>query len=177
MPIPDDLKAAYPDDWDELREHVLERAERDAHYLPEPAPCCEWCGVPNGAERLGPQVWVERTDYEDLEPVERLEVEGDGTLTSEVIDTVVTIPDDTSTVVLTVAHMCSDPRCDRPDHLRALCQACHLRYDNRPDNRERIRQIQAEIRGQQTIGASARCKGDGERFDLPLTDPLQEEAA
>ncbi len=39
-------------------------------------------------------------------------------------------------VVLTVAHLdgpegpctCPDP-CDNPDHVKAMCQRCHLRYD------------------------------------------------
>lgn len=32
-------------------------------------------------------------------------------------------------VILTVAHTCHDPLCTNPDHLRAMCQRCHLRYD------------------------------------------------
>ncbi len=32
-------------------------------------------------------------------------------------------------VVLTVAHLCHDPSCINKDHLLAMCQACHLRYD------------------------------------------------
>ena len=32
-------------------------------------------------------------------------------------------------VMLTVAHLCHDPSCDDPEHLRAMCQRCHLRYD------------------------------------------------
>lgn len=45
-------------------------------------------------------------------------------------------------VVLTAAHLCRDRddcndhsgrtliRCGRQDHLKAMCQRCHLRYDN-----------------------------------------------
>lgn len=33
-------------------------------------------------------------------------------------------------VVLTAAHQCTcDPLCADPTHLRAMCQRCHLRYD------------------------------------------------
>jgi len=32
-------------------------------------------------------------------------------------------------VILTVAHLCHNPRCARRSHLRAMCQRCHLRYD------------------------------------------------
>lgn len=33
-------------------------------------------------------------------------------------------------VVLTTAHLCHDPSCDRMDHLRHMCNRCHLRYDS-----------------------------------------------
>lgn len=33
-------------------------------------------------------------------------------------------------IVLTIAHICHHPECDREDHLLALCQRCHLRYDS-----------------------------------------------
>ena len=33
-------------------------------------------------------------------------------------------------VVLTVAHLClCDPPCDNPQHVKALCNRCHLRVD------------------------------------------------
>ena len=34
-------------------------------------------------------------------------------------------------VVLTIAHLCRKSNCPRPDHLKAMCQRCHLRYDVR----------------------------------------------
>ncbi len=34
-------------------------------------------------------------------------------------------------VVLTVAHLNHHPQDNRPENLRALCQACHLSYDAR----------------------------------------------
>ncbi len=32
-------------------------------------------------------------------------------------------------VVLTVAHLCQDSTCREKDHLKAMCNRCHLRYD------------------------------------------------
>lgn len=32
-------------------------------------------------------------------------------------------------VFLTVAHLCHDSKCDNEEHLRAMCNRCHLRYD------------------------------------------------
>lgn len=34
-----------------------------------------------------------------------------------------------SRVVLTVAHLCHEPRCRDRSHLRVMCQGCHLHYD------------------------------------------------
>lgn len=49
-----------------------------------------------------------------------------------------------SKVVLTVAHLCDcKPKCGNPEHLKALCQRCHLALDlpqhikHRATNRER----------------------------------------
>lgn len=32
-------------------------------------------------------------------------------------------------VVLTTAHLCQDSKCDLLDHLKHMCNRCHLRYD------------------------------------------------
>jgi hypothetical protein len=32
-------------------------------------------------------------------------------------------------VILTTAHLCHNPACDDLEHLRAMCNRCHLRYD------------------------------------------------
>ena len=48
-----------------------------------------------------------------------------------------------STVVLTVAHLCHTPECR--DHVRAMCQGCHIHYD---------RDHHAQTRAQ-TIAAAA----------------------
>ena len=35
------------------------------------------------------------------------------------------------TVILTTAHLCHTPQCANVDHLRHMCNRCHLRYDRR----------------------------------------------
>jgi hypothetical protein len=65
-------------------------------------------------------------------------------------------PETGSRVVLTVAHLWRGPceehnsrgfKCSDPDHLKAMCQACHLRYDapqhrvNRQRNRFQLRAV------------------------------------
>ena len=39
-------------------------------------------------------------------------------------------------VVLTVAHLCMTPKCRAENHVKALCQKCHLAYD-RPHRKGR----------------------------------------
>lgn len=34
-------------------------------------------------------------------------------------------------VMLTTAHLCHDEACDNMDHLRHMCNRCHLRYDSK----------------------------------------------
>ena len=33
-------------------------------------------------------------------------------------------------IILTTAHLCHDESCEDLDHLRHMCQRCHLRYDS-----------------------------------------------
>ena len=56
-------------------------------------------------------------------------------------------------VVLTVAHLCHDPACSNLDHLRAMCNRCHLRYDveHHKKNAARSRLAQKEAAGQLTL--------------------------
>jgi len=53
-------------------------------------------------------------------------------------------------IVLTVAHLNADdgpcqcnPKCANPDHVVALCQRCHLRYDGVRHKRNRLRNRRA----------------------------------
>ena len=34
-------------------------------------------------------------------------------------------------IVLTVAHLCHHPECSDEDHLKSMCNKCHLRFDSR----------------------------------------------
>ncbi|MFB6351250.1 MAG: hypothetical protein ABEN55_00055 [Bradymonadaceae bacterium] len=156
MPIDADLEDAYPDDWDDIRAQVLERATRQLPGLDEPTPCCERCGKPDGHEVTSrPDGW---TLYRD-DGLARIRFDTHGDLLDETWDPIITVPDDTTTVVLTVMHLCQDPRCDWMSHLRAACQRCHLEYDQQEGQRERRKRIQAEIRGQMSIVGSSGCPG------------------
>jgi hypothetical protein len=117
MPIKD--ASIYPPYWRQFSEYI--RFERAASK-------CERCKVPNYAvivwDRFG------RWHLED-------EIHG---YNSDVGDHL--FPDDwkASKVVLTVAHLdadgdvcrCQDETgflCAKPDHVKAMCQRCHNRYD------------------------------------------------
>lgn len=73
-------------------------------------------------------------------------------------------------VTLTTAHLCHNTQCFNEDHLKAMCQRCHLRYDmklhvfNRAVNLEAgVGQSRLFDRGVNEvvarIGAAARRKG------------------
>lgn len=56
-----------------------------------------------------------------------------------------------SKVVLTVAHLCHTPECR--DHIKAMCQGCHLHYDRDHHARTRAATHRAEMEasGQQLL--------------------------
>ena len=57
-------------------------------------------------------------------------------------------------VVLTVAHLCAcDPPCMIPEHVKAMCQRCHLRTDQKlhVQHRHRNKRLKAEQAGQLTL--------------------------
>lgn len=65
-------------------------------------------------------------------------------------------------VVLTVAHLNADggpcrcdPLCGNPEHLKAMCQRCHLRYDH-PMH---VRNARATVRGKKAAGDLFAGKG------------------
>jgi hypothetical protein len=167
MTIAADIKPFYPDDWDQIRERVLERATRKldartARRIPpdtragdlpdrlETAPCCEWCGRPNRwkVTVFEGGLWAFGGVYFGSDGTEHGPAGdvcwgsyGEGTET---------------TTVLTVAHLDQDPRGDDIDRLRALCQRCHLTFDAQPEQRAKRERIYAELRGQQSLfGGSA----------------------
>ena len=167
MPIADDIKQHYPDNWQEIREHVLERAADRGELVsgaaaPVPSvwntdirqpaydielPQCEFCGKPNGE-------FVRTTKRGEWSSVYAqnhwFDARGFAVPSAEIAP-IIRCVDDPLKVVLTVAHLDQDPRIADPARLRALCQRCHLTYDNRPDQRAKRRRIYAELRGQQTL--------------------------
>lgn len=108
MPID---KQCYPKDWLSLRAHVLVRAGN----------CCECkgecgsvheesqCAAPDHAliqrKKLDLASWV-------------MAFAGETRLYNAPIK-----------VVLTTAHLCQESMCNKIEHLKALCQLCHLRLD------------------------------------------------
>lgn len=152
MPIHPQIRKFYPDDWDEIRETVLERAterrKTDAGHpiLYASRANCEWCGAPND-RRLwrGLDGWALQQfgrwfgpQGEQISHVRIRLFRADSSRMEH-------------PVVLTVAHLDQDPRGDDPDRLRALCQRCHLTYDQQPMQRATRHRIYAELLGQQTL--------------------------
>lgn len=161
MPISDDIKKFYPDNWQEIRENVLTRATirldtESGEPMPNPDDHltnhaqCEWCGAPNGEGvfRLqdDPGSWSWAVD-----PSASWYGDGGEFLGQFNEEGVLLWCDKPTKIVLTIAHLDHDPRCDDPERLRALCQRCHLTYDNQPEQRARRKRIYAELRGQQTL--------------------------
>jgi len=94
-------RSDYPDNWEQLREQVLQRGG----YRCE---CQGECGRAHDGGRCR-------------------QLHGQRSLFS------------TKVVVLTTAHFCTDETCDdqtkttrkcgKLEHLKAMCQACHLKFD------------------------------------------------
>jgi hypothetical protein len=116
MPIKD--QTIYPPYWKQFSLYIREERAKG---------CCEQCDVPNGYYKVITAVDGERFTeiLADLNDVWR---QGLGAVVK------------TTRVVLTVAHLdnscgvcrCKDEtgrKCARPDHVLALCQACHLALD------------------------------------------------
>ena len=68
MPIRKECKHLYPDNWDEIREKIRERAHDT----------CEWCGVPNHASGYRDKdgnFWIEDgSQYIPDEALERKQI-------------------------------------------------------------------------------------------------------
>lgn len=100
--------ADYHPDWKSIRRQILDQADDK----------CEFCGVPNHA-------WIQRNVRGEWMLYEELSGWNSdagwhwiGSYDIEPVD-----------IVLTVAHLCHEPACYDPTHLRALCQKCHNAYD------------------------------------------------
>lgn len=166
MPIDDDMREQYPDQWDALRDRVLDRAswvappdEPTLFVKTSETPRCERCAKPNHETVItGPDgAWVdERWIHHPLGPDRPVWRDEEG----EMLDHEYTgeRSSDSVRVVLTIAHTCQDPRCDDLQHLQALCQRCHLQLDGQPAERARREQIKSEIRGQQALFGGGGCR-------------------
>lgn len=112
MPIKPELRHLYPDDWQDIRAEILERAGN----------CCEDCGIKDGlygfrdaggmfTENPGPDDSASDWYCNQVDEIDAKEF----------------------TIVLTVGHLDHDPTNNgtpgnRPN-LRAMCQQCHNRHD------------------------------------------------
>jgi hypothetical protein len=110
-------KERYPVDWKEIRVRIL---QRDGNR-------CKFCRAPNGA-------WISRD--KDHGPIGAY-MEADGRVTSNAGTPMGFARgsewegDKAVKVVLTISHLCHNPKCKNAQHLSALCSRCHLEYDRR----------------------------------------------
>jgi 5-methylcytosine-specific restriction endonuclease McrA len=115
VPLPIKDRSRYPKDWPQIRARVLERAENK----------CEQCKAPNRetvmrfinypgwyatleGQVFGPdgeeKGWVRGSESPDYYPVR---------------------------IVITIAHLDHDPSSLDEDRMRAWCQRCHLKHDQK----------------------------------------------
>lgn len=119
MPIKPENKNRYPKNWQAIRADILERASNR----------CEWCHKPNGIIVRVRKAGVKTLWYCDFS---RTWADIKGFANFEGFGAsgyIFTDPVREVRVVLTVAHLDHTPENSDPANLRALCQACHNRYD------------------------------------------------
>lgn len=165
MPVSNEMKQFYPDNWTVIRALVLSRAEmrtvtkRETHngrknYFFSGLPQCEFCAAPNHRDILrsaqDPSHWSPKRGDDDrvcndrgeivtLDFCEEFESDGD------------------TTIVLTVAHLDQDPTNNSSRNLAALCQRCHFVWDQ---NHKALRQkVERELLGQESIPGTERTNG------------------
>lgn len=116
MPIKPENKHRYPANWKQIRASILERAGHK----------CEQCKAPNrtliargtGSDE-GTYMLACGGEVFDAETGEELGLARGSEYQVQRF----------TEVVLTIAHLDHVPEHCEPDNLRALCQRCHLRYD------------------------------------------------
>ncbi len=141
-------RSKYPPNWRDISLRIRAREGQR----------CRWCRAPNGAMVLrhrtcdvyathdgsGPGRVFSATTGKYLGSLETRCDDYDGDWGERAIK-----------IVLTVAHLnapdgpCQcDPRCGIDEHLAALCQRCHLRYDKHrhTENRRRNRMAKLAVR-------------------------------
>ncbi|NUQ44381.1 MAG: hypothetical protein HUU32_23590 [Calditrichaceae bacterium] len=130
MPIRAEEKNKYPENWKEIRKHILGRAKRR----------CEWCGVPDHAVgyrnekgkfiRNGGNIYCDRAGWGELD------ISAAREMVKHYNDW---CPDGNHwiIIILTIAHLDHNPANNDPANLAALCQQCHNRYDAKKRQRNR----------------------------------------
>nr|MBL8454895.1 hypothetical protein [Zoogloeaceae bacterium] len=144
MPIKPENRARYPKDWPQIREAILARA----------GDRCEQCQAPNhtriarGAGQDAGTYMLESGDVYCADSGAHLGRcrHADYALLRM------------TDVVLTIAHLDHVPEHCDPQNLRALCQRCHLRYD----------QAHHQLNAWHTRRAARQTL---ELFDLPRVQP------
>jgi len=125
VPIRPENKARYPADWKQISEAIREKAGQR----------CEWCGKPNrkvvtcapGGRWLDLDAGYWRDRFGSYIPLKNRPKLSEQRPVR---------------IVLTTAHLNHTPEDCRPETLRALCQACHLRYDAPHKARQRLERKQ-----------------------------------
>lgn len=102
MPIKPENKKLYPENWQEIRQDILKRANNK----------CEFCGVENYAKG-----WRTSSGY-------FVECK-----TKSYYDACFKAGYPLIKIVLTIAHLDHNPQNNDYNNLRALCQKCHNNYD------------------------------------------------
>jgi hypothetical protein len=112
MPIRATERPKYGPDWQETRQRVLNRA----------TDCCEECGVRNHA-------WGWRDHGGMFHGEDTAKLQKMGHRRTPFLLTTNQGPMKIIRIVLTVSHQDHNPSNNDLGNLKALCQRCHLRYD------------------------------------------------
>lgn len=172
MPLDPDIRTQYPNDWNQIRQVVLEHStgagpldrilEGELDIVPEacesirshyngPSEACERCGAPQGKEVLRhDELWT--LNVPTIADFIWFDLEAEIVTAEDIEGTLPPIGQaDEVEVLLSVAHKCQDPRCDELDHLIALCRRCHMQLDFQPEHFYTRKLLYRELRGQQRL--------------------------
>jgi hypothetical protein len=133
VPIRAEQRALYPPNWREISAEIRKRANH----------CCETCGLRNysvgyrdkdGAFHplagSGPcDCAGQGREWPSLQPITHREAREFAEVQNTEADGRDADGHRWFVIVLTVAHLDHDPRNCAPSNLKALCQKCHLDYD------------------------------------------------
>lgn len=138
MPIKPENKALYPKNWKQISERI--RYERAGNK-------CEDCGVLNHAvgyrDKSGVFHYTAGNAWHDAAGMGLIPYKEAAEAIKEFNDCDGLGPDGERAImiILTVAHLDHDPANCSDENLKALCQRCHNRYDNRQRLENRRKQL------------------------------------